>query len=238
MARLLKPGKGQVVRKMANPTPATLLIVNPIKGAKKMATTKAKPRRKRRKPNPTRRYASRAKMTNTAGAIRRRKPAAKKNPLIIYRTKKANPGGSEILEFVLAGTGIGFVQPWLASLSARFGIPGQYVTPVSTAGSGVSLYYLFGMFRQTKRYAQPALILGVSTAIVSIIAPVVRRWLMPSAPMQQQASGPQGIGIWSGQPLRMASRPSALPPAKQAVAAAGPQGIGVWPTPAGRFGRR
>lgn len=209
-----------------------------------MAATKAK---KKRKPNPVTKRATAKRVYNSSAAgpaKRRRRPVAKKNPLIIYRTKRKNPADSgEIVDFVLAGTGIGVVQPWLARMVSSFGIPGQYVTPVSTAATGVGLWWLSGMFKASKRFARPALLLGISTGVVAIIAPMVRRWIMPSGggaqmpangPAGRRMNGPAGIGAWNGQPM-------ALPaPMSQPVKAAskGPAGIGVFPTPAGRFSRR
>jgi len=241
MAAQTKPGAGQVYRKMANPTPATLLLFNSHKGAKTMAARKAKPKAKpkaRRKPNaaPTRTYQAKAK------------PAARKtkaNPLIIYRTKRKNPAGNEeIIDFVFAGTAIGIAQPWLARMAGNFGLPGQYVTPISTAATGVGLWWLSGMFKMTKRFSRPSLLLGVSTGIVALVAPMVRRWIMPGGGQQMPAngpagrrmmvSGPAGIGAWNGQPMAL-PMPMATP-AKSA--SKGPAGIGVFPTPAGRFSRR
>ena len=191
-----------------------------------------------RRTNPTRTYASAARKAAPKTTYRRRSTKAK-NPLIIYRKSRKNPAhSSEVLDFVGAGLGIGTAQPFVASVAGRFGIPGQWVTPVSTAGTGVGLYYLFGMFRPLKRFSLPALLLGVSTAIVSLIAPWIRRMIMPMAPAAAAANGVSGIGIFNGQPGRLqAARPVATMPAKK-VAAAGPSGIGVWQTPAGRFGRR
>lgn len=215
--------------------------------AKRKRAANASPVRKRktarRKANPTRTYRAGARRApNRAVTPYKRRTTARKNPLIIYRTsKRKNPHGNEVLEFVVAGIGIGSLQPWLSSMASRFGVPGQWITPVSTAATGIGLSYLFGMFRQTKRFAQPAFVLGISTAVVAVLAPIVRRWMMPSmaaAPQangpagRRYANGPNGIGIWSG-------KPSALPQPRQvAVAAnkqAGPQGIGIFSKPAGRF---
>jgi len=209
--------------------------------------TAVKPRRRRKARNPSRVVRSRANFFQKAQPVRRRRRSAarRKNPLVIIRNRKSNPSGSVILEFILAGTGIGFVQPWVSGFISKIGLPGQFITPVSTAAAGLGLSWFFGLFKMTKRLAEPALILGVSTGVVALIAPYVRRWLQPSMPMQQPANGvsgryangPRGIGVWSGQPtnppVRLAAAPASTKPA-----ASGVKGVGIWTQPAGRFARR
>lgn len=193
----------------------------------------ASSRSKRRTRKPSRTYAS------SKNPAKRTYSRAKKNPIIIYRpSKRKNPAsGSEVMHFAIAGTSIGLVQPMVAQFAGKFGIPGQWITPLSTAGTGIALSYAFNFFRITKRLSQPAFILGIATGIVSAVAPWIRRLLMPTPSAQAQSNGVSGIGIWNGQPsMRVVGNPAAqkqMPAAKQG----GVSGIGVWSKPAGRFRR-
>jgi len=215
---------------------------------RRAAAQTTKPRRRKAR-NPSRVTRSRKNFFTKAAPVRRRRRApARKNPLVIIRSKRRNPSGNVILEFIVAGTGIGMVQPWVAGFASRLGIPGQFITPASTAATGIGLSWVFGWFKMTKRLSEPAFILGVATAVVSLIAPIVRRWITPSMAAQptsgvngRYANGPRGIGVWSGQPtnppVRIAA--SSATSTKTPVAATnGPKGIGIWATPAGRFTRR
>src|SRR5262247_518633 len=120
-----------VVRKVANPAPSVLALVNPRKRrAKKMATKRKRSTRRRRvhhtrsrahNPiNPTRRH--RRRRTHTVHARRRRNPFG--------------GAGSEIINFTVAGIGLGLATPFVAGFAGRFLPFGVYNAPVISFGTG------------------------------------------------------------------------------------------------------
>lgn len=228
----------QVLRKVANPTPPILLIANPAK-EQTMPRAKAKPRT-RAKANPvhrqTRKRATRRNPTMHLSTTRKR--ATRRNPLIIYKRKpNSAASSSEVLDFSIAGLLLGVAQPILSPIIGRF-LPARFASPASAAAAGYGLSLLFQMFPLTRRFAKPARLLGFSTAIIALAAPIVRQWLAPSSTGAaangmsgaRRRYGMNGIGVMPSIPPGM-DMPA--PPMK----AAGMNGIGVYSVP-GQFSRR
>jgi len=235
-----------VVRKVANPAPSVLALVNPRKRrAKKMATKRKRSTRRRRvhhtrsrahNPiNPTRRH--RRRRTHTVHARRRRNPINPTHRRRRHVRRRRNPfggAGSEIINFTVAGIGLGLATPFVAGFAGRFLPFGVYNAPVISFGTGWLLSQAFKLFGFTRRFSHPAFVFGAATAAMQVLQPIVARTLGGGAanPMSgpyrragsQMMSGPmRGIGVWPGVPMGV---PMIAPPAP---APNGMQGVGVWP---------
>ena len=243
---------GQILRRVANPTPAIMSLINPAKGRKTMkAKRKAVTRRTRstvahhtaRAANPRRTRKAATSKRNPILSFSKPKRRTKKNPLIVYRTKRNSAthsiSGSEVIDFVIAGLGIAVAQPTVNSVVNKF-VPSQYSQTASTLLTGLGGGWLLERFTSTRRFAKPIKLIAVSTAIISFALPWVRRFTTPAAPVAPNAglsgrySGMAGIGA-------VPSNPAALPaprPVQSAapVKPAGMRGIGVYSQP-GRFVR-
>lgn len=167
-----------------------------------------------------------------------RKRTAKRNPLIIYK-RRANSAASssEVIDFSIAGLLLGVAQPIVSPILSRF-VPARFASPVSAAATGYGLSLLFEMFPMTRRLARPARLLGFSTAVIALAAPIVRQWLAPSPGAAANGmSGPRGryygmsgIGVVPTVPAQLPQpRSTIAPPIRQ-----GMSGIGVYSQP-GRY---
>src|SRR6266508_418463 len=141
-----------VRRRVVNPSPSVLALVNPkIKRGKTMAT-----RRKRRS---TKRRVHRARSRNPTHRRKR----------VGHRRHRRNPfgGGGEVVDFAGAGIFLGLVQPFASRLIGPYAQAlGQLSGPVITAATGWGLSKALEMFGITRRFAKAARILGYSTAVI------------------------------------------------------------------------
>src|SRR5215470_13170132 len=240
-----------VVRKVANPAPSVLALVNPRKRRTKMAT-----RRKRR--HTTRRRVHRAAASHnprrrrtTTHRRRRHSVFARRshNPVRHHRRRhhrrRRNPtvrgAGGEILRYAGAGLGLGIFTPIVQRTVGGFLPFGQYNAPVITAGSGWLLSKIFEMIPFTRALAHPTLILGFSTAVIQVVQPFVRSaigGIGAGAPANPTMANPMYRRGLRG----IAAVPNTVPAGVPLVApaphpASGMQGIASYPT-VGAFGRR
>jgi len=197
--------------KVANPVPL-LAIVNPKGG--KMVTRKRKTAAKRR---PARRATAAVRSRSTTAHLRksnptrRRKVTAAKSKRRVTR-RRSNPTGglgNEILDFTLAGVGLGIAQPFVAPMIARFLPLGTFTQPAAAAISGYGLGWLAEKFAMTKRFGRPLKVLGISAAAIGVVSPMVRGLIGGgSAPVPQQ----QGMQGWRAAPQRRGLNGIALIP--------------------------
>lgn len=209
---------------------------------KRKSTRRAKPR-KRTNPvanpaNPKRRHASKRKSTRRVHA-KRHNPANPRRHVRRHARRRSNPlrgAGTEIINFTVAGIGLGLVQPFVTRFAGGFLPFGQYNAPVLSAGAGWLLSKAFEMFSFTRRFAHPTLIFGFATAAMQVLQPIVRNAIgaggagnpTMSAPMGWNRRPMRGIGVVTGIPPGIAPMPPVVPGNK------GMQGIGARP---GNWGR-
>lgn len=202
-----------VKRKVVNPAPSVLALVNETRGRRNM------PRRRGRRyrTNPRRRglHGQYARLRKTArrhgshaslitrmnrkylmsGMRRHRLHRRRHNPLGV--------SGGEIANFAVGGIGLAMAQPVVNRLIGGLLPLGQFNAPVITAGTGWLLSKLFEAFHFTKRFAQPTLILGFSTAVIQVVQPYVSNLIGGGAAMPAPAPGmsgwPQGYSGWNAQ---------------------------------------
>ena len=215
-----------------------------------MATTKrkgAKRAKPRKRTNPVGNPANPKKRRHTSARSKttRRTHAKKHNPVNGRYTRRRharrhhNPlrgAGTEIINFTVAGIGLGLVQPFVTRFAGGFLPFGQYNAPVLSAGTGWLLSKAFEMFSFTRRFAHPTLIFGFATAAMQVLQPIVRNAIgvggagnpTMGAPMGWNRRPMRGIGVVTGIPPGIAPMPPVVPGNK------GMQGIGVRP---GVYGR-
>src|SRR6266508_1578644 len=187
-----------VRRRVVNPSPSVLALVNTkIKRGKTMAT-----RRKRRS---TKRRVHRARSRNPVNPVnpvrrRRRRSSTRPRRHSVFARRRRNPinpthrhrrvgrrrhrrnpfgGSGEVVDFAGAGIGLGLFQPLVSRFVGPYLPLGQYTGPALTALSGWGVSKLFEMFGFTRRFARPARILGYSTAVIQVVQPLVARALGP-----------------------------------------------------------
>ncbi len=153
-----------VRRRVVNPSPSVLALVNPkIKRGKTMAT-----RRKRRS---TKRRVHRARSrnpVNPVNPVRRRRRSVRRHRRYGYHARRRNPinpthrrkrvghrrhrrnpfgGGGEVVDFAGAGIFLGLVQPFASRLIGPYAQAlGQFSGPVITAATGWGLSKALEMF--------------------------------------------------------------------------------------------
>lgn len=164
--------------------------------------------------------------------VHRRRHHRRRNPLGVT--------GSEIINFAVGGIGLGIAQPLVNRLIGGLLPLGQFNAPVITAVTGWGLGKLFEMIGATKRFAQPTVILGISTAVIQIVQPFISRALAgvtttaaaPAPGMQgpwtgYRPRGMAGIGLTTGVPPLIVPPPPAPPHANGAQP--GMHGLGMRP---------
>jgi hypothetical protein len=237
-----------VRRRVVNPSPSVLALVNPKKKrGRKMATRKRKrssKRRvsaKRRNPvnpvNPTRRrrrstkrsrvYARRRNPVNPVNPSRRRRRYARRR----HRNPVTGVFGRAV-PLVLGSAAIGIAAPFTAQLVGRFA-PQLLGTPIGAAattfGTGWGLSAIARMFSFTRRWADDVLLAGAVLAggqlFSAYVAPMIRLGgggNPTGMGARYRRPGMGGIGVMTGIPPGMA----ALPPMTNNQ---GMQGIGMRP---------
>lgn len=210
-----------VKRRVVNPAPSVLALVNTTKKRSKSM------RRRRRNTRRRRTYASRRRVT--ANPRRRRhhvrrhrrytasnRSYRRRNPVRHHRRRyhhrRRNPidvSGAKITDFVVGGITLSIAQPIASKflggiLSGVAPTLGQFSGPIITAATGWAVGKLFHMSSATKRFSGPVEILGYSTAIIQLIQPFISNLLggtglapaaPPPAPMM--SGWPQGYSGWT-----------------------------------------
>lgn len=229
-----------VARKVANPAPAMLALVNPKKRGRKMATKKRRTRRKvarvRSHSTVARRHTAR-RHTAKRRTSRRRVYASRSNPVhrrrrnrVHHRRRHVNPlrgAGGEIANFTVAGLSLGMAQPILTRFVGGMLPFGQYNAPILSAGTGWVLSKVFEMFSFTRRFAHPTMVFGFATAAMQVLQPIVRGAIGAGgggSPMQGWGGGQ--YGNWSRRPMRGLGVTTNIPPVTRQVPAMPPQANG------------
>lgn len=229
-----------VKRRVANPAPAVLTLVNP--GRKSMAARKRRAsttrRRKARASNPKRRRSSvTVRARRSAASFTRRK---RRNPMFAKRRRRSvsrrrNPVSGalrEALPLVGSGIAIGFALPIVNRFVGGFLPFGQFNAPVVTIGTGYGLGWLVSKIGFLSRYRGSLETAGLVLGITQIVTPLLGRFMAP-------AQAPQGMnGVRGRRGLNGIAAVPSLPPQIQAPRpqAQGMRGIASYQAP-GRFGR-
>lgn len=229
-----------VKRRVANPAPAVLTLVNP--GRKSMAARKRRAsttrRRKARASNPKRRRSSvTVRARRSAASFTRRK---RRNPMFAKRrrrgvTRRRNPVSGalrEALPLVGSGIAIGFALPIVNRFVGGFLPFGQFNAPVVTIGTGYGLGWLASKIGFLSRYRGSLETAGLVLGITQIVTPLLGRFMAP-------AQAPQGMnGVRGRRGLNGIAAVPSLPPQIQPARpqAQGMRGIASYQAP-GRFGR-
>lgn len=234
-----------VRRRVVNPTPAILALVNGSrkKRGKKMAT------RRRRRSTRRRVHARRHNPVNPVNPVRRRRRSVRRHRRYGYHTRRRNPVNpahrrrhhrrrnpvtgvfGRAVPLVLSSAAIGFATPFVSQFIVRFA-PQLITTPVGVAattfGTGWVLSALAGMFAFTRRWKDDVLLAGAVLAggqlFTAYVAPAIRLGRGGNGNGIGWRRGMNGIGMMTNIPPGYA-----LPPAVQGNAR-GMQGVGVRPT--------
>lgn len=240
-----------VRRRVVNPAPAVLALVNGsrTKRGKTMATRKRRSTRRRRvhararrhnpvnPVNPTHRRRRRTSRRRSTVYARRRNPI---NPVrhrrrIGRRRHRRNPVTGVLgraVPLVIGSAAIGFATPFVSQFIVRFA-PQLITTPVGVAattfGTGWVLSALAGMFAFTRRWKDDVLLAGAVLAggqlFSAYVAPAIRLGRGGGQGMGWRGYGMRGIAAVHGIPPQIMPPP---PPQQQN----GMQGMatvpGVW----------
>ena len=167
-----------VKRRVANPSPAILSLVNPKGRKRKMAATKRRRRTNtsnRRKPAAKRRNLSLSSIVKSP----RRRSRKRANPIARKRTRgrRRNPISSGVIAegFRLGASGliIGFAQPTVRNLVGRFLPTGPIASVGITLATGYGLGALAGFTRFTASWKRPLELAGWTIAGAQLISTYV-----------------------------------------------------------------
>lgn len=227
-----------VKRRVANPAPAVLTLVNPGRksmAARKRSTTR---RRKARVSNPKRRRTSATVRTrrSTASFTRRKR----RNPMAVKRrrsvSRRRNPVSGalrEALPLVGSGIAIGFTLPIVNRFVGGFLPFGQFNGPVVTIGTGYGLGWLASKIGFLSRYRGSLETAGLVLGITQIVTPLLGRFMAPAQPAPQGMNGVRGRRGLNGIAAVSSIPPQIQPPRQQSQ---GMRGIASYAVP-GKFGR-
>ena len=229
-----------VKRRVVNPSPAFLVSVNPHKRKRgsKMATRKRKSHGRKRvvhraasNPVAKRRHVKR----HRSASLRTRS----RNPLFTKRRRttrgrRRNPISRGTFatagSFAAAAIGVGFFKPVLAKFIGNLLPFGSLNGPFLTAGTGWLTGKIFSLIPVNfiKRLEEPALIVGLSAAIIEAVNPYIRSYL--GAAQSPLLSAPSPVG----RRMRgIAAVPTTIPPGLAAPVPApatnGMSGIAAFP---------
>jgi hypothetical protein len=235
-----------VKRRVANPPPSVLALVNKTR-RKSMATAKkkkssSKSRSSAAKSTKGRQTKPRHSNPTSKTSSSKKSPTKRKTSRPRHHNPLMSGDSGQILSFAGAGLGLGIAQPIVSNAVGRFLPFGQYNGPILTFGTGWLLSKLFEMLRFTKPLARPTFILGASTAVIQVTQPLVRNLIGGGAATPPLMQGPRGynqrgqgmgaIGAVTGTPPRLIQAPA--PPPANGARKAGMGAIGAVP---GRFRR-
>lgn len=234
-----------VKRRVVNPPPSVLALVNPKRG-RKMATRKRRhtTRRRRRATaavNPRRRRRTavvRHRRSTALMTTNRRNPSHRRR-----HHRRLNPVRASLFaegtKLAISGALIGFTQPLVR------GFVGQWVgsSPIASAaitfGTAYGLSFLSRLTNFTKKLEDPLLLSGATIAVAQLISSYVLPLLRPATTANNTMSGRYGPGMRGIAAVPSTNPPgyAPLPPMPPPQAAAnGMQGIAAYPTP-GAFRR-
>lgn len=180
-------------RRVANPAPAVLALVNP-KGHRTMAAKKRSTRR-RKAANPKRRRRTTITTTAKRTTSRRRSNPVAKSRKRYSRRRRSNPvsGGviGQGLELGASGIVIGLEQPFVRPLLARF----IGSSPVASAGvtlaTGYGLSFLAGMIGPVRKYQRSLELAGWTIAFTQLAT----SYVMPLLGGRGSGNPPQADGM-------------------------------------------
>jgi hypothetical protein len=208
-----------VRRRVQNPGPSVLALVNPRR-RKKMAATK----RRRKSTRGRRRTASvTARKNLSLFKPKRRRSRRRANPVARGRRRysagrrRRNPvfGGGvfgEAVNFAIAGFAIGAAQPIIQPVLSRFLPLGTLSVPVGSAVTGFALGWLSGMTRFTAGFKRPLQVMGIAVGVTALAGPLVRQFLGSGSAGMNGRRGMNGIAAVHGIPPQIVPPP--LPPAQ------------------------
>lgn len=239
-----------VKRRVANPSPGILSLVNPARRKKNMAAKRRHSTRRKRHTTATRRHTNPAKGTRRAGGSRRRRrvaagfkmahklyssrPGWKRNPTRRHRRRR-NPVSTgtiaEGFKLAVAGMVIGFVQPTVRNLIGRFLPTGPIASAGVTLGTAYGLGYLAKFTSFTRNWQRPIELAGWTIAATQLVTTYVLPALSgitAGAGVRTGMSGQRmrGIAAVTGVP------PQILPPSPVPTSQQGMHGLATVP---GRF---
>lgn len=234
-----------VKRRVSNPPPAVLALVNPKRG-RKMATRKRRHTSRRRRtvaaavnPRRRRRTATVRHRRSTALLSTRRR----RNPSRRRHHRRRNPVRASLFaegtKLAISGALIGFTQPFVR------GIAGQWVgsSPIASAaitfGTAYGLSFLSRLTSFTRKLEDPLLLSGATIAVAQLISSYVLPLLRPAGgAVNPTMSGRYGAGMRgiAAVPTTVPPGYAPLPPPPPQAAANGMRGIAAYPTP-GSFRR-
>jgi hypothetical protein len=229
-----------VARKVANPAPAVLTLVNPRR-RKSMPARKPRATHRRRstvhhRANPvrrTRRASTQRVHRSDATRARRRNPLFARHHRRRHGRRRNPVSGAigQAIPLVGASFAITFAAPIVTRFVGGFLPLGQFQQPVVLAGTGYGLGWVAGKLGFGK-YKGPLEIMGVTLGLTALVAPYLRGLMAPAAPANQpqglRRNMPRGIAVVPPVPPMLAAAP---------VAANQPRGIASYSTP-GQIGFR
>lgn len=229
-------------RRVANPAPAVLALVNP-KGKRTMAAKKRSSTRRRRAANPKRRRRTTTTTTTAKRTTARRRRAA--NPVAksrkrYSRRRRSNPVSSGVigqgLELGASGIAIGLAQPFIRPLIARFVGNSPIASAGVTLATGYGLSFLAGMVGPARKYQRSLELAGWTLAFTQLVT----SYVLPLIGGRGSANPPAAAGLngyrrgMNGIAAVSAVPPGMVPAPVAAPAGNGMNGIAAVP---GRFGR-
>src|SRR5215470_11593673 len=206
-----------VKRRVQNPAPSILALVNPKRRRNKMAARRRRRGGRRRTvhacarttANPRRRYTRRRRSNRSIFARRRHNPSVHRH-VRHHRRRRRNPtiggvSGRDILSFAGAGMVLAIAQPVVGNLVGNFAgnLLSNFTSPAITALTGYGLGMLAEKTGIARTLAHPLKVLGLSTAVIQIVQPYVSNLLggaTAATPQVAQLHGwPQGYSGWNNQ---------------------------------------
>ncbi len=193
-------------------------------GTKRKSYAKKAPSSRSYKRNPAPKRKSNKKRRSYASSKKRRSSPKRRNPGFGLQSGVS----AEIVNFtgasLILSTVGPIVQPLLNPITR---MAGQYQPAVNAAATGLVLGWAADKFGPTRRFSKALQILGISTAVISLVAPLVSKFIgggrgagpqgaWPSNGRAGWARGPNGWAVVTGTP------PQILSPAQ--AAAQGPNG--------------
>lgn len=211
-----------IQRKVANPAPAVLAIVNPTGGKKTMST-------KRKTSGGARRRRPVARATNAAPKRRRRRAVARAgNPSPRRRfsarrsTRQRNPSTA-----ITSGLELGAASALVEAVSAMVPNVGGNTLLASagrTAATGLLLGKVAEQFAATRKYSNSLKVAGIAIGAAKVVSYFATPYIKRAIASATGAAGLQGIGLMPGSQL-----PVQAPARPVAAAPAGVNGIGLMP---------
>lgn len=228
-----------VKRRVANPSPAVLALVNP-KGTKKMATRKRRSSTRRKTANPKRRRTTTTTAAKRTTSRRHRNPIVAHNSRKRYTRRRRNPvSGGVISEgLVLGGSGIviGLAQPIIRPFIQRFIGNSPIASAGVTLATGYGLSFLAGMVGPAKKYQRSLELAGWTLAFTQLASQYVLPLLGGGRANPPATAGLNGYRRGMNGIAAVPAVPPGLVPAPVAAAPAGNGMNGIAAVP-GRFGR-